>query len=294
MQQKKTIRRRKKDRNLSFKIIIILLTLLLLGSLFYIYKLSDRTKRIVLSLREEKSILLKDLEKSELLLGQTLNNKTALYSQLILEQKKVKKLIADVKKNDVSEAEILKFKKGADNINDRIKVLLRELNNYKKKIDSTTVVLAQQKELNDTLSTTNKFLSKKITAASTLYYYNLQTKAYKLRNSGEKVETEKARKADILKISFSIAENKLVNAGNSILYIQIIDSKNNVIGGGRKTTETFGNSTLIYSYTTKVKYNNKTLKIEDELAVENLEKGLYFINVFDRSSLVLQTNVTLL
>ena len=294
MQQKKTIRRRKKDRNLSFKIIIILLTLLLLGSLFYIYKLSDRTKRIVLSLREEKSLLLKDLEKSELLLGQTLNNKTALYSQLILEQKKVKKLIADVKKNDVSEAEILKFKKGADNINDRIKVLLRELNNYKKKIDSTTVVLAQQKELNDTLSTTNKFLSKKITAASTLYYYNLQTKAYKLRNSGEKVETEKARKVDILKISFSIAENKLVNAANSILYIQIIDSKNNVIGGGRKTTETFGNSTLIYSYTTKVKYNNKTLKIEDELAVENLEKGLYFINVFDRSTLVLKTNVTLL
>lgn len=294
MQTKKNIRRRRKDRNLSFKIIIILLTLLLMASLFYIYKLSDRTKRIVLSLREEKSLLLKDLEKSELLLGQTLDNKTALYSQLVLEQKKVKKLIADIKKNDVSEAEILKFKKGASNINDRIKVLLRELNNYKKKVDSTTVVLAEQKELNDTLSTTNKFLSKKITDASELYYYNLQAKAYKVRNSGEKVETEKARRADILKISFFIAENKLVKAGNNTLYVQIIDSKNNVIGGGKKTTETFGNYSLIYSYTTKVKYNNKTLKIEDELEVEDLEKGLYFINVFDRSTLVLKTTVTLL
>jgi hypothetical protein len=294
MQQQKNIRRRRKDHNKSFKIIIILLTFLLLGSLFYIYKLSDRTKHIVLSLREEKSMLLKDLEKSELLLGQTLNNKTVLYSQLVLEQEKVKKLIADVKKNDVSEAEILKFKKGADNINDRIKVLLRVLNDYKKKIDSTTVVLAQQKELNDTLSTANNSLSKKITDASKLYYYNLQTKAYKLRNSGEIVETEKARKVDLLKISFSIAENKLVNAENKLLYVQIIDSKNNVIGGGKKNTEVFGNNTLIYSYSAKVKYKSKTIKIEDELAVENLEKGLYFINVFDRSTMVLQTNVTLL
>jgi hypothetical protein len=285
-------KKRRKNNNLSFKIIIILLTIVLLVSFFYIYKLSDRTKKIVISLREEKAMILKDLEKSESLLSQTLSYKSVLSDQLMLEQEKVKKLISEIKKNNVDKTKIIRLKKGADTVNERIDVLMNELSHYKKKIDSTTIVLDKEKFLNDTLVSKNKLLSKKITVASKLYYYNLQVIAFKVRNSGEKIETEKARKADLLKVSFSIAENKLINATNNILYVQIIDSKNNVIGS--KKTEDFGKNKLTYSFTTHVKYKSKTIKLEEELPVKDLEKGMFHVKVFDKSNIVLQTTVTLL
>jgi predicted Holliday junction resolvase-like endonuclease len=280
------------SNNQSFKVIIIVLTITLLGSLFYIYKISDRTKGIIMSLREEKAEVLKDLEKSKLFLDQALNNESSVNSQLILEQEKVKKLIDEIKKEGVNKTEIVQIKKGADNVNERINALVKELNFYKKKADSTIVILDKQKVVNDTLVNSNKILSKKITTASKLYYFGLQVIAYKLRSSGEKIATEKARKTDLLKISFAIAENDLVKAFNNTLYVQIIDSNNNVIG--EKKTENFGNDILTYSYTTNVKYKNKTIKIEQELPVEYIEKGAYFINVFDKSNLVLHTSITLL
>jgi hypothetical protein len=254
--------------------------------------MSDRTKNVVISLREEKLLILKDLEKSKLFLDQALSNKTALNSQLVLEQEKVKKLIQEIQKNDVNKYKIIEYKKGASNLNDRIYALMKELSFYKKKADSTNVILDKQKVLNDTLTNNNKLLSKKIIDASKLYYYDLETKAYKVRSSGEKVETEKARKTNLLKISFSIAENKLIETSSNILYIQIIDSKSNVIG--TKKTENFGSSSLTYSFITNVDYKNKTIKIEEEFPVENMEKGSYTINLFDKSNLVLQTTMTLL
>jgi hypothetical protein len=283
---------KKNNPNQSFKIIIILLTLVLFGSFFYIYKISDRTKSVVISLREEKLLILKDLEKSKFFLDQALSNKTTLNSQLVLEQEKVKKLIQEIQKNDVNESKILEYKKGVINVNERIYALMKELSFYKKKADSTNVILDKQKTLNDTLTNSNKLLSKKIVDASKLYYYGLETIAYKLRSSGEKVETEKARKVNLLKISFSIAENKLIETSSNILYIQIIDSKSNVIG--TKKTENFGSSSLIYSFTTNVDYKNKTIKIEEEFPVENMEKGSYTVNLFDKSNLVLQTTMTFL
>jgi hypothetical protein len=49
----------------------------------------------------------------------------------------------------------------------------------------------------------------------------------KLRN---KSETDKARRADMLKVSFTIAENQFAKSGDKTYYVQVIDSKNNVLG----------------------------------------------------------------
>ncbi|WP_310557280.1 hypothetical protein [Flavobacterium sp.] len=280
------------NNNQSFKIIIILLTICLLGSMFYIYKMSDRSKNIIVSLREEKLTLLKDLEKSKLFIEVALSSKSAISNQLDLEKEKVKNLISKIKNNNLNKTQITQYKKGADNINFRISSLLKELDYYKKKSDSTALALDNQRVVNDTLLNSNKILSNKISSASNLYYYNIKASAYKLKNSGDKIETEKARKTDVLKISFSIAQNNLVKASNNKLLIQIIDSKNNVLGS--KKTEQFGKDNLTYSFATDVKYINKTISIEKELAVENLEKGLFYVNVFDKSKVVLHTSFTLL
>ena len=120
---------------------------------------------------------------------------------------------------------------------------------------------------------------------------NTKTSAYKLRSSGKQIETDKASRADILKISFTIAENQIAKSGDKTYYVQVIDSKNNVLG--EKQTETFGENTLTYSFATTVAYENKTVNVSEDLPGKNFEKGTYFINIFDKDVLVSKTSFTL-
>jgi len=137
----------------------------------------------------------------------------------------------------------------------------------------------------------NEELSKTVEIASKLNVSNLKTAAYKLRSSGKQIETEKARKADILKISFRIDENKVAKQGDKTYYVQVIDSKNNVLG--EKKTESFGENSLTYSFATNVKYENKSVEVSQDLPGNNFEKGLYFVNVFDKGELVSKSSFSL-
>ncbi|WP_394759934.1 hypothetical protein [Flavobacterium sp.] len=285
--------------NNSLKIVIVMLAFTMLGGIFFLYKSGDRSKSTIVSLREEKSNVLKDLEQSQLFLNQVMTSNKSLSSKLVEEQNKVKQLILDLKSKDVNEKTIAEYKQTVSNVDNRIKLLLNEINSYKKQIDSTNVVLSKtnvvlknEKTKNDTLTVSNKKLAKKITEASKLYFYNLQTASYKTKSSGNQTQTDKASKIDLLKISFMIAENDLVKATDKDFYVQIIDTKNNVIGS--KGTQIFGNETLTFSTSMKLKYENKTIKIEGEIPVTNLEKGSYFVNVFDNSKLVLKSTFNLL
>ncbi len=289
---------KQRNNSSSFKIVIILLSFTMLGSFFYIYKMSDRSKEMIMSLREQKSNLLGDLEKSQLFLDQVITSNKSLSKKLASEQIKIKKLILDLKKKNLNEKSIVVYQKSADDVDGRIKLLLSEINAYKKTIDSTNnvlkntnVVLKKEKKKNDTLITSNKKLVKKINEASKLYFYDLKTASLKSKSSGKQTETDKANKTDLLKISFMIAESDLVKSTSKDFFIQIIDSKNNVVGS--KKTEKFGNDILTYSAAVKVKYDRKTVKVEQEIPVTDLEEGAFFVNVFDNTKLILKTTFTL-
>lgn len=281
----------RKQINNSFKIIIILLTTALLGSFFYIYKVSDRSRSMIISLREQKMEILKNLEKSETVLNQTLTSNHSLSQKLLSEKAKVRKLITDLKNKDVTAKTIVVYKKTANEVDGRIQLLTNEIDDYKKKIDSTKTALKKEKIKADTLIKVNKKLETKLSSASKLYFYNLQTTSLKVKSSGKSIETDKARRVDLLKISFMIAENEFAKPAKKDIYFQIIDTKNNVIGS--KKTEKFGKDILTYSAHSKVKYESKTTKIEQEIPVTDLEQGTYFVNVFDKSKLVLKTSFQL-
>lgn len=275
----------------SFKIVVVILAFTILGSLFYIYKSSERTRNTILNLRQEKSIVLKDLEKSASFLNQIMTNNKSLSEKLILEKEKVTRLILELKTKPVTEKIINTYKLDVNNIDDRIKLLLKEIQIYKTRIDSTNVVLNFEKTKNDTLVTSNKLLSKRVTDASKLYYYNLQTSNFKVRNSGKQIETDRAGKIDLIKVSFMIAENDFTKSFKKIYYVQIIDPKNNIVG--RKETKQFGSETLDFGALIPVHYENKTMKGEADVSVKDLEDGNYTINIFDKSKLILTSSFVL-
>jgi predicted RNase H-like nuclease (RuvC/YqgF family) len=283
----------------SLKIVILMMALLMLGGAFYIYKMSDRSKQVIVSLRSEKAATLKDLRESQAKLEEVALDNSELSNQLVSEKAKIAELIKKIEDSKPGDnSNDLKFAQEAQAMQKNISKLTNQIAAQKRRLDSVNNVLNITKTANNELSnknkdlqTNNKDLSSKITEAEQLNYLDLKASGYKARGSGKFTETDKSDKVDLIKVSFSIAQNKLSQSKNKKYYIQIIDSKNNVLGN--KQSINFDDQTLVYSTINIVKYDNKALKVESEIEVENLAKGTYTVNIFDFSNMILTTSFDL-
>ena len=288
----------KSKSNSGLKAIIVILALLLLGSLWYVYKITNDSKAVETVLISEKDAVLKDLSIAKDSLNIAIASNTTLSEELIAERDRIQQLMADVEKSNGDVASMSKYKTEALKLRNNVAVLMKEVSVLKKQNqqltverDSTVAVLGEAKRYNDTLMNQNYKMATTIEKASKLSILNLQSSAVKQRSSGKQISTDKASKADVLKISFMIAENQVAKSGDKTYYVQIIDSKSNVLGD--KKTETFGEKSLTYSFVSTVKYENKTVKVEKDLPVNDIQEGSYFVNIFDKAELVSKTSFTL-
>lgn len=285
----------------SLKAIIAVLAILLVGSLVYIYKITTDAKDVKTELGKtvsEKELVMKDLQSLKTTYDAAIAENTSMSEELIKERDKVVTLMNDLKKSKGDTASMAKYKTQYFKLESDMKGLLAENEGLKKQNttltsqrDSTVVVLGESKKFNEVLVGQNEELTKTVEKGSKLTVLNMKTSAYKLRSSGKQVETDKAGRADVLKISFTIAENQIAKSGDKTYYVQVIDSKSNVLGD--KKTETFGDRSLTYSFISNVKYENKTVNVSEDLQGKNFEKGTYFVNVFDKDELVSKTSFTL-
>ncbi|TAF71527.1 MAG: hypothetical protein EAZ58_04255 [Flavobacterium sp.] len=288
----------KQQNNSSLKAIIAVLAVLLVGSLVYIFKMSSEAEVVKSELTTtltEKEAVMKDLQTLKTTYDAAIAENTSMSEELIQERDKIVALMDELNQ---SKGDVSKFKTQLSALQNKMKALMTENEGLKianEKVtaqrDSTVVVLGESKKFNEVLVGQNEELSKTVEKGSKLTILNTKTSAYKLRSSGKQIETDKASRADILKISFTIAENQIAKSGDKTYYVQVIDSKNNVLG--EKQTETFGENTLTYSFATTVAYENKTVNVSEDLSGKNFEKGTYFINIFDKEVLVSKTSFTL-
>lgn len=282
------------QNNSKLKAIILILSLLLLGSMAYMFKMSsDSKKEIEVSegkyekILSEKELVLNDLEQMKAMYDKEIASNTSLKEELEAEKAKVEALMVRVKKGE----SVAHYKNDYIRLKREMESLLAENTKLKeenlmlnKNLDSTNVVLQESKSFNDTLLNQNEKLSKTVERGQRLVIVNLKTIAVKERSSGKQIETEKASRADKLKISFTIAENSLAKSGEREYYVQVIDAANNVLGD--KKSVTFNEKLLTYSFISKVKYDNNTVDVYEELSGDNFAKGKYYINIFAKGDLV--------
>jgi hypothetical protein len=287
-----------KNNNSSLKAVIAVLAVLLIGSLVYIFKLSSETdgvKTELTSTLTEKESVMKDLQELKATYDAAIAENTTMSDELIQERDKVVALMDDLSK---SKGDVSKYRSQVQSMQGKMKVLVAENDELKKQNgtltvqrDSTIVVLGESKKFNEVLVGQNEELAKAVEKGSKLSVLNTKTAAYKLKSSGKQIETDKASRADVLKVSFTIAENQIAKSGDKTYYVQVIDAKNNVLGD--KKTESFGDNTLTYSFKTTVQYENKTVNVSEDLRGTDFAKGTYFINVFDNDELVSKTSFSL-
>lgn len=288
----------KTSNNSGFKVVILLLALLLSGSIWYIFKVKGDSKAVETTLTSEKDKLVKELKLAADSLSVAIASNTTMSEELTAERERIEQLMAEVQKSKGDVASMAKYKVEANKLRNSVATLLEQVGLLRKQNekltverDSTATVLCEVKKLSDTLTAQNSKMASTIEKGSRLSVLNLVVSAVRQKSSGKQISTDKASKADVLKISFMIAENQIAKSEDKTYYIQIIDAKNNV--QGELKNKVFGEKSLTYSFETLVKYENKTVKVEKDLPVTNLEKGSYFVNIFDKAELISKTNFTL-
>jgi myosin heavy subunit len=289
------------NSNSKLKGIIILLLVLLVGSLIYIFKITADAKTLettVTKVSSEKENMIKKLEELNSNYDAALAENTSMTDELMAEKERVVKLIAELKSSKGDNASLRKYKDQYEVLEEKMKSMMQEVTVLKQEnqqlttnLESTKVDLDDSKKYNEVLVGQNEELAKTVEKGSKLTVTNLKTASYKVKSSGKQIETDKASKTDILKVSFTIAENKIAKSGDKTYYVQVIDANNNVLGD--KATISFGDTSLTYSFTTSVKYENKTVEVSEQLPGKDFTKGTYFVNVFDKGELVSKSSFSL-
>lgn len=286
------------SNNSNLKAIIVILAILLVGSLGYMYKMSSDAKSTQSVLVSEKSAVMNDLTALKANYDKAIAENTSMSDELIAERDKVIKLIGDLEKSKGDVKSLAKYRDQFRVLEKKMASLMKEVAMLKQKNaeltverDSTIVALGRAQTFNDTLVIQNENLAKAVEKGSAVSVMNLRTQAVKERSSGKQIVTDRARRADKLKVCFSLAANTLAKSGSRDYYIQIIDSKNNVLG--EKKTETFGDMSLTYSFITSVPYENKSVDVCELISGSDFEKGTYFVNIFDKGILVSKTSFDL-
>jgi hypothetical protein len=282
----------------SLKVIIAILAFLLIGSLVYIYKITSEAKQVQTELTKtvsEKDLVLKDLQQLKTTYDAAIGENTSMSDELIKERDKVVNLMNEISK---SKGDVSKYRSQYSKLESNMKALMAENEGLKKQNtvlttqrDSTVVVLGETKKNVEALTGQNEELAKVVEKGSKLTVLNTKGSALKVKSSGKQIETDKAGRANVLRISFTIAENQIAKSGEKAYYVQVIDSKSNVLGD--KQTASFGDKSLTYSFIANVKYENKTVQVSQDLRGKDFAKGTYFVNVFDQDELVSKTSFTL-
>jgi hypothetical protein len=282
------------------KVFIVLLILFFLSLAYNVslsWKLTDIENQIKATTTEKQKALL-DLQSLKATYNLAIADKTKLSNELVKERNKINDLMREISKSNFDSTTLKKYRAQYIILEEKMKSLIAQNEFLKKQNiiltnqrDSTVVILGETKKYNEVLVGENKTLSNTVEKASKLNIINLKTSAYKLRSSGKQVATEKASRTNILKVSFTIAENEIAKSGDKTYYVQVIDSKINVIGDGK--TIQFGDDELTYSFVSHVKYENKSVDVSEDLAWKNFEKGIYFITIYDKNEIVAKSSFIL-
>lgn len=281
-----------KNSNLGLKIAVVVLLLIVIGGVIYNLQIIENSNQIKTDLDlkiSEKETLLKDLNQLKKSYDVAIAENASMAEQLIVERAKIIELIKDVER---SKGETKKFKDLYSKYDNQLKTLISENEILKiqkeaslAKIDSTSKALSLSKQMNSSLESKNEKLTKTLEKGSKISIVSINTSTFKVRSSGKELPTDKANSVDVLKISYTIAENKIATSEEKEFYIQVIDSDGNVIG--KKESVKIGDISLKYSLISKAKYDTKTLIVNEKISGEPFRKGTYFVNLFDKKELIL-------
>ncbi len=194
------------------------------------------------SLNTEQSSLKADFEAASAKIDQLVSQNSKLDSLLAGDKTAISKLQGQIRsilnKKNATQAEL-----------DQAKLMIASLNDKTKEYEAR---IAELEKENTILTGNNKVLTRERDStvtqniaikqlASVLHASNIKLEAIRKKRNGKEIETKKAKKADVLRVTFDIDENRIAESGTKVIYLRIVAPEGTVLnnpanGSGMLTT----------------------------------------------------------
>lgn len=274
---------------------------LFIGTAVYTGSLYNEKQETEQQLTTEKNDVLANLNEMKTKYDLALSENEVTNQNLVEARERIQGLIDSLETAETNVKSLWRYKQKYLALQEEMDVLLTENDRLKVEnmqlattLDSTKVQLEERAMFNDSLMIQNTALAEVMENAAVLNTANLKGYGVLVRNNGKLVPMERARRVDKIRVCYTVAKNKLVQAGDKELYVQVIDPKNNILGANQQIT--FGEQTLNYSVISKFNYENGNLDVCEFVSnntSDDFAEGRYQVNVFNGNELVSSSEFTL-
>lgn len=173
-----------------------------------------------------------------------------------------------------------------------------QLDGYREEIErlqGEKVVLATQRDSirrnYDTVAAKNQQLSQQVSLGSVLHASDFRITPIHLKHSGKEVPTTKASRADLMRITFNIDQNRISPPGPKQLYVCITAPDGSplaveALGSGRFTLA--DGTEKLYTAEKTINYNNggDTTITVDWKQNADFKPGVYKVQIYERGYLI--------
>lgn len=286
--------------NNGIKIIAGILAVLLVIAGAFAVKLYNQEKDTKLQLTKEKNVVIADLKEMVSKYDVVIEENNLKDSELNDARDRIQKLIADIDAKDATisslgkyRAEVFKLRNERDFLFAQNDSLRGSNQMLAMRIDSTTYELEVQRGVGDSLSLENTKLFERVTLGQALAANKLRAVGVIERSSGKLVENSNKKRVDKVRACYTVPQNRLAEAGDRMLYVQIKDPAGTILGSNQEAT--FEGVSIKYSAISKFYYENEALDICENVGPsgKDFAEGKYEVMIYDKATLLAQTSFTL-
>ena len=278
--------------------LLLLVVLLLISNVVMLWMLMQRNKTVDQS-QQQVQTLTTQKEDVTMMLENMLSSydtlKTEneqLTTEMEAQKAHVEQLLDQVKRDNY---DLSKAKKEAETLRKIMKgyvATIDSLNQANQALTAKNLGLTQelgevtgQKEA---LTEQKQNLEGKLAKGAVLHTTTINAGALFMRNNGKQVETDRAKKAEMVKCCFTLGENKVADAGDKTLYMRIISPDGKVLPASEGDNRfKFNGVEGEFSARREVNYQNHAVDVcIFWTGGEELRTGQHIVEVYESGALV--------
>lgn len=275
LQKAKFMEGQNQKQNNIIKFLVLIIALLTITCGVLVWQFIEQNKAIQTEVAEKQEVieekdavsqelenLMKDFESLQ-------TNNKELQAEIDQQKEKIAQLLADVEKYKGNTAMMLKYKKETETLRKIMQgyvVTIDSLNqlNIKLNKENTQVKeeLSTQKNRYEELNKEKESLTQTVAKASLIALANIKATGINVKSSGKETETNRAKRAEKIKVCFDLQENNIRKAGDVTLYVRIVTPDGKILSEGADESFMFtydGGIKGVYSAKRTVDYKNQVM-----------------------------------
>lgn len=285
--------------------LLLLVVLLLISNVVMLWMLMDKKEELAVSTTENQALVTRN-EDVMGMLESTLDSYDSLQTandtmsvEMELQKQQIQELMAKVKRGGY---DLAKARKEAESLRSIMKNYVQQidsLNQANQALTAQNVGLTQELGVvtgqKDALATEKEALQGKVAKGAVLHTTAITAGALFMRTNGKQVDTDRAKKAEMVKCCFTLGVNNVTDAGDKTLYMRVISPDGKVLTAPDGSNRfRFNGVEGEFSAKRDVNYQNQPTDVcIFWTGGEELRTGQYIVEIYEAGALVSKANFDL-